>query len=68
MTLTALNTDPDIRDIEAGETYYVVADRDRGGRCVLNGCFIATWHDKGLARDFANSDPGKYTVVKSLKA
>lgn len=65
---STMNTGSDIRDIEAGETYYVVADSERGGRCVMNGMFIAAWRERKVAHEFAKSRPAIYTVVKSLKA
>ena len=56
----------DIRDINPGETYYAIASSEKGGRCILNGMFIAAWTDKAEAKAVAsgNSD---YTVVKCRK-
>jgi len=63
-----LNTDLDIRDIETGETYFVVADSRNGGRCVMNGMFIAAWKDKGLAKSYASSDKINLVVVKQVRS
>lgn len=59
--------DLDIRDIKVGDTYYVVTSKERGGRCIMNGMFIAAWRTKAEARAFANGNPD-LTVVKSLRA
>lgn len=62
-----MNTDElDIRDIVAGETYFTIASAEKGGRCILNGMFIAAWTDKKSAQAFAAGNPD-YTVVKCLK-
>ena len=61
-----MNTELDIRDIDAGETYYAIADATRGGRCVMNGMFIAAWRSKKDAKEFAQGN-ADYTVVKCLK-
>lgn len=58
--------DLDIRDFEPGETYFAIADTSRGGRCVMNGMFIAAWKSKGEAKAAAGDSPN-YTVVKCRK-
>lgn len=65
------NLSLDIRDFEPGATYFAVADASRGGRCVMNGMFIAAWATKGeakaaLQRCGQASNPN-YTVVKCRK-
>lgn len=59
-------TNFDIRDIEPGATYYTIASAEKGGRCILNGMFIAAWEDKEEAKSFAASNPD-YAVVKCRK-
>jgi hypothetical protein len=61
-----INITEDIRDIDPGEVYFAVASKDRGGRCVLNGMFIAVWRDKNAAKQFAAGNPD-LTVVKCRK-
>jgi hypothetical protein len=61
-----INTDLDIRDINPGDTYYAIADATRGGRCVMNGMFIAAWTDKKSAKVAANGN-SDLTVVKCRK-
>jgi len=56
----------DIRDFEPGATYFAIADASRGGRCVMNGMFIAAWTTKGEAKAAAGTNPN-YTVVKCHK-
>jgi hypothetical protein len=56
----------DVRDINPGEVYYAIASKDKGGRCVNNGCFTAAWRSKADAKTAANGNPD-YTVVKCLK-
>lgn len=66
MTMSNTNFDLDIRDFEPGETYFAIADASRGGRCVMNGMFIAAWKTKGEAKGVAGDNPD-YTVVKCRK-
>lgn len=61
-----IRTDLDIRDIQPGQTYYVLASAQNGGRCVLNGMFIAAWESKEAAKVAANGN-NDLTVVKSRK-
>lgn len=60
------NTELDVRDINAGETYYALADKTRGGRCVMSGMFIAAWREKKAAKLAAQNNPD-LTVVKCRK-
>jgi len=62
-----MNTDLDIRDIERGETYFVITSDDKGGRCILNGMFIAVWKDKKSAKEQAAELGAGYHVVKQIK-
>lgn len=66
MIIQIKSTTLDIRDINAGETYYAIADANRGGRCVMNGMFIAAWREKKDAKAVAAGNPD-LTVVKCLK-
>jgi hypothetical protein len=66
-TLTMTQDTLDIRDIEAGEIYYVITSDERGGRCVMNGMFIAAWRDKAEAKAEANSLGAGYHVIKQVK-
>lgn len=56
----------DIRDFERGETYFALADKGRGGRCVMNGMFIAAWRTKDEAK-VARDGQTNITVVRCLK-
>lgn len=57
----------DIRDVESGETYYVVTADAKGGRCVMNGLFIAVWRDKDGARQAAIDLGEGHHAVKQRK-
>lgn len=56
----------DIRDIAAGAPYFTIVSADKGGRCILNGMFIAAWESKAEAKAFAAGNPD-YTIVKCRK-
>lgn len=66
MTQTRTIETLDIRDINPGETYYAIADASRGGRCVMNGMFIAAWRNKADAKVAAQGN-NDFTVVKCRK-
>lgn len=57
----------DVRDIQSGETYFVITSEERGGRCVMNGMFIAAWYSKDDAKAEAESLGAGYRVVKQIK-
>jgi hypothetical protein len=57
----------DIRDVNIGETYFVIADKARGGRCVMNGMFIAIWRTKAEAKTSAKGN-ADLTVIKQTRA
>jgi hypothetical protein len=56
----------DVRDITPGAEYFTLAQASRGGRCVMNGMFIAAWTTKKAAKAAAAGDPDM-TVVRCLK-
>ena len=69
-----MNTIPsdtlDVRDIIPGETYYVVADPNRGGRYVMHPnypMFHAAWRSKGDARRAAKMMGIGFVAVKTIK-
>jgi hypothetical protein len=57
----------DIRDIEVGETHYVILDPNRGGRVVLAGMFKAAWRDRADAAKFAKKLGDGFIVHKTIK-
>lgn len=56
----------DIRDVESGEVYYALADKERGGRMVYDGMFPAIWRTRKAAATASNGNPN-HAVVKCLK-
>lgn len=56
----------DIRDFDSGDVYYAITSMCRGGRCVMNGMFIAAWRTKHAAVTAAAGDPD-FTIVKCRK-
>jgi len=57
----------DIRDFEPGQTYFVITSDERGGRCVMNGMFIAAWPTKTEAKEYAATLGSGYHVVRTVK-
>ena len=60
-------TNLDIRDIQQGQVYFVITSDERGGRCVLNGMFIAAWKTREAAKAHVASLGSGYHVVKTVK-
>lgn len=58
----------DIRDIEQGQQYFVITSDERGGRCVMNGMFIAAWTTRDDAKRYASTLGDGFHVVKQVKA
>ena len=58
----------DIRDFESGQTYFVITSDERGGRCVMNGMFIAAWPTRAEAKEYAATTlESGYHVVRTVK-
>lgn len=57
----------DIRDIQVGESYFTLASQSNGGRCLMNGMFIATWRSRQAAIRAAKGN-ADYCVVKCLRS
>ncbi len=66
-SVLSTNESLDIRDIEPGETYYVITSLSDGGRCINNGLFRAAWRDKKQAVAIAKREGDNYRVVKCHK-
>lgn len=56
----------DIRDVEIGETYFILADQDRDGRCVCEGMFTAIWRTKAAAKSASDGNL-KLKVVRQVR-
>ena len=55
----------DIRDIDCGQTYYVVINAS--GRCVNTGMFRAAWLDMKDAKDAASLLGDGFKAIKTRK-
>lgn len=57
----------DLRDFEAGQEYFVITSDERGGRCLMEGMFIAAWPTKNEAKEYASTLGVGHHVIKQVK-